>query len=455
MKTMILGVLILIGALALCPPSLAAQDERKESTPATLPAPTVDAVRRAYTEGRDKDVLIMAERALIEASTAGDPEGKAAELYFWKGSSLRRLGRYEESVIALEHSKALGYSGPELYLERGLANKSLGKTQEAKEDYQEAERRFPADPEQRDIYLKHWKWDGAEQPRFQLWLAPQVGWDSNVVGLDPNTPLEQGKTRFDSYYAGAYLDTRVYVVKNDRQMVWLEYQLLGREYPQDQTVSFLDNLMSITGRQPLLDNLDLEVRGSWEEAVLRDTGHFRTQRMIGPAFLLKPVQDLQARVWADWTDASYYESVPAPQNRDGSLSRAGVTLAIDLGYAWALGPYCSVNKSNSTGGDYDAHGWETGVQLSSPELSGFKVVALVSYSEETYANLNSLSGFTKKRLDRPLGANLTVTFKQIEKWLGYAPTLAVGYLRHESNIGDFNYTRWTPQFEVSLGVLSF
>jgi hypothetical protein len=137
------------------------------------------------------------------------------------------------------------------------------------------------------------------------------------------------------------------------------------------------------------------------------------------------------------------------------LSRAGLTLAIDLGYAWVLGPYGSVNKSNTKGGDYDAHGWETGLQVTSPEFSGFKVIALVSYGEETYANPNSLSGFTKRRLDRPLGANVTVTFKQIEKWLGYAPTLAFGYLRHESNIGDFNYTRWTPQLEVSLGVLSF
>jgi hypothetical protein len=58
-------------------------------------------------------------------------------------------------------------------------------------------------------------------------------------------------------------------------------------------------------------------------------------------------------------------------------------------------------------------------------------------------------------MDRPFGASVTITFKQVEKWLGYAPTVSVGYVHHASNISEFSYTRWTPQIEVSLGVLSF
>jgi tetratricopeptide (TPR) repeat protein len=446
----IAGLLVLIATTRPC---FAVQEEVRNIT--TIPAPSVEAVRKAYTEGRDKEVLVLAERALIEVSTAGDLGMKAAELYFWKGSALRRLGRLDEALIALEHAKTLGFAGPELYLERSLTNKSLGNAQDAQQDYQEAEKRFPEDPEKRELYLKHWKWDAAEQPRFQLWLAPQAGWDSNVIGLDKNAPLVKGAVNFDSYYLGAYFDAKYFLVQNQHQLLWLEYQLMGRDYPQEQTVSFLDNVMTIAGRQPLLDNLDFELRGAWEEAFVRDTGHFRTQRTIGPAFLFQPLPDLQVRVWGDWTSASYYEAVPGAQNRDGTTSRIGVTFAIDLGHAWMAGPYGSYNTSNTKGSDYDAHGWELGIQMASPEFAGFKVLALLSYGQEDYANPNSLTGFTTRRVDRPLGASLTITFKQIEKWLGYAPTVSIGYVRHASNIPDFDYNRWTPQLEVSLGVLSF
>jgi tetratricopeptide (TPR) repeat protein len=432
-----------------------AQNERKDAGSPGAQVSSIESVRTAYREGRDKDVLIMVERALIEVSAAGDLGMKAAELYFWKGSALRRLGRYDESLIALDHARTLGFNGPELYLERSLANKTLGNSQESQQDFQEAEKRFPDDPEKRDLYLKHWKWDAMEQPRFQLWLAPQAGWDSNVIGLDPNTPLVQNKVNFDSYYAGAYLDTKYFLVQNQHQLLWLEEQFMGRDYPQEQDVSFLDNVLSIAGRQPLLESLDVELRGSWEEAFLRDTGHFRTQRTIAPALLYQAFRDVQVRLWGDWTDASYYESVPDAQKRDGTLTRVGVTLAIDLGRAWVACPYGFYNKANTTGSDYDAHGWEFGLQMTSPEYAGFKVLALVNYGEEDYSNPNSLTGFVTKRIDRPFGATLTVTFKQVEKWLGYAPTVSVGYVRHTSNITDFNYSRWTPQIEVSLGVLSF
>src|SRR5436189_23326 len=74
--------------------------------PAPQAASPLDSVRRAYLEGRDKEVLILAERSLIDAPPTGDLEMKAAELYFWKGSALRRLGRHDEALIALEHAKS-------------------------------------------------------------------------------------------------------------------------------------------------------------------------------------------------------------------------------------------------------------------------------------------------------------------------------------------------------------
>lgn len=449
---LLIAIWILSGWLA---PWTFAQTESKDPGSPPTPGSALEAVRSAYREGRDKEVLILAERALIDAKMAGDFEMKAAELYFWKGSALRRLGRLDEALIALEHAKVLGFSGPELYLERSLTNRSLGNAAESQQDYQEAEKRFPENSEERELYLKHWKWDSAEQPRFQLWAAPQAGWDSNVIGLDPNTPLIENKVNFDSYYAGAYFDLRYFLVQNQHQLLWLEYQLLGREYPQESEVSFLDNVVSIAGRQPLFEKIDFELRGSWEEAFLRETGHFRAQGTIGPAFLYQVSPDVQIRIWGDWTDATYYESVPAPQNRNGTLARLGLTFAVDVGAGWMIGPYGFYDKSNTKGTDYDSAGWDLGIQTTSPEISGFKVILLLNYGEEDYSNPNSLTNFTLKRVDRPFGSTLTVTFKQIEKWLGYAPTISVGYVRHASNLSDFNYSRWTPQIEVSLGVLSF
>ena len=138
-----------------------------------------------------------------------------------------------------------------------------------------------------------------------------------------------------------------------------------------------------------------------------------------------------------------------------TIARVGLTLAIDLGAGWMAGPSLSYSQGNAQGDDYDFRGWAVALQVSTPELSGFKVVVLVSYGEDNYDNPNSLLGFTEERVDQPFAAKVTITFKQIEKWLGYAPTVSVGYVRHDSNITQFDYSRWTPEIEVSLGVLSF
>jgi tetratricopeptide (TPR) repeat protein len=457
MKTNVALATSIVLGLALARPAMAFQaDPKEEARPAIQQAPSVQEIRTAYTEGRDKDVLLLTERALLAATNRGDLDLKGGELYFWKGAALRRLGRSDEAVIALDQSKALGFSAPQVYMEHGLASRTLGDSQEADRDYQEAEKRLPEDPSLRDLFLKHWKWDGTDQPRFQLWLSPEVGWDSNVIGLRSDTPLLEGKPNFESYYYGAYLDARYYLVQNQRQLVWLEYQLLARDYPQETAVSFLDNVGSIAGRQPLTDWADFEIRGSLEEAFLRDTGHFRGQEAIAPALLLQATHDLQVKVWGDWTHATYYEKdVPEPQDRSGNITRGGVVLAIDLGMSWTLAPYGTLNKVAAKGSDYDAHGWETGVTVTSPEVAGFRVTMVAFYGEEDYTNLNSIVNFTEKRLDRPWGGTLTITLKHIEKWLGYAPSLSVGFVRHSSNIAEFSYSRWTPQLEVSLGILSF
>lgn len=425
------------------------------SGPETDQLQAVRAVRAAYKEGRDQEVLLLADRALLETTRAGDLAMKAPELHFWRGAALRRLGRHEEALVALDQARALGFQGPELHLERGLAHRSIGQIQEAEEDYQDAERLLPEDPETRERFLHRWKWDGKDQPRFQLVVTPQTGFDSNIVGLDEDTPLAQNDIDFDSAFAGVSLHAKYFPIMNDRQLLWVGYQNLVRHYTDEPDVSFTDNIATLGGRQPLFESFDIEVRAALEEAFLREDGHFRTQRTVGPAALWRPFPALRLRLWADWTDADYYDPVPAEQDRDGEILRGGLRLALDLGRGWSVAPFASVNRYDAEGSDYESRGWEAGVSLSPEEFAGLRVVASVATGSQDYENPNSLTGFTEERSDRPLSATLSVTLKMLEGVIGYAPTVSVAYVRHKSNIATFDYDRWSPQIEVGIAAVSF
>lgn len=415
----------------------------------------LEAVRSAYADRRDKDVLLLADRALLGVTKAGGVGLRIAELHFWRGAALRRLGRHEEALVALDQAKALGFREPELYLERSLTHSSLGHSQESDLERQEGERLLPDDLERRERLNYRWQQEAKDRTRLQLWFSPQFGYDSNIIGLDDDTPLQQGDVDFDSSFVGAYLDARYFLVRNENQILRLNYQALVREYPDESDVSYVDNVVALVGRQPLLEYLDLEVRASLEEAFLRDDGHFRSQRTVGPALLMQPFHEVQIRLWGDWTDADYYASVPQEQDRDGEMVRGGVSFAIDLGRSWTIAPYASYNKYDAEGADYDSSGWEVGVTITPEAVAGILISPSISYGEQDYDNLNSFANFTKKREDRPLRATLTITIRALEKVIGYAPTLSISYVRHRSNVDAFDYTRWSPVFEVGINVLSF
>jgi hypothetical protein len=91
----------------------------------------------------------------------------------------------------------------------------------------------------------------------------------------------------------------------------------------------------------------------------------------------------------------------------------------------------------------------------SPVYAGFKFAVTASYGEQDYDKLNSLSNFTVKRKDRPVNLVLAVTLKNLESLIGYAPMISVTYYRHQSNISDYNYTRWAPQIELGINALNF
>jgi tetratricopeptide (TPR) repeat protein len=423
--------------------------------PEASQGPAIEEIRKAYAQKRDEDVIVLSDRALHEITMKGDVDQRAGELHFWRGASLRRLGRDKEALVALQESEARGFNTPELHLELALVRRNQGDTVGAERDYQEAERILPSDLEKQERLIDRWNRDGKDEPRFRLTLSPQAGYDSNIVGLDPNTPLIQGNTHFNSSYVGAYLDARAYLIRNNHQTLELDYQNLAREYPSSSNLSFDDNVLAAIGRQPLNEWADLEVRASLEEAFMRDDGHFRAMETLGTGFLLYPLHDLQLHIFGDWSKGTYFDPSPAPEDRDGDIYRIGVEAAIDLGRNWTLGPYFVLNKYLAVGSDYVSHGWDVGFTIRPEEFLGFKVSATVDVSEQDYANLNSVDNFAKKRMDRPVQITLAVVFKQIERIIGYAPAISVTYVYHESNISVFKYHRWDPQIELGINVLSF
>jgi tetratricopeptide (TPR) repeat protein len=446
-------------AMAFC------QDEKKdEARPESEKAQTVSgqdkfttlvgSIRTAYRQGRDNDVLALVDEAFLESTKSGDHR-KDPELHFWRGASYRRLGKNEQALTSLELARVLGYQGAELYLESGLAHKSLGQTQDADRDYQEGQKYLPEDLTFKEHYNERWQREGKETTRFILSVTPSLGYDSNVVGLDPNTPLQQNIKHFDSAYEGLYLDVKWYLVRNEHQVLFLEYQGQGRQYPSSSEMSYLDNVVGLTGRQPLTDWADFELRGSVEEAFVKEVGHYRSERTAAPALILQPFHDLQVRIWGDYTNVTYSEASTPEEDRDGNIGRIGVTFPVDLHLDWSLAPYVSYDKYDAKGSDYKSHGWETGLTVLTPVYAGFKFAMTASYAEQDYDNLNSVTNFTEKRHDHPITLTIAVTLKQLESVIGYAPMISFTYYRHQSNISSFSYTRWAPQIEMGINALTF
>ena len=270
-----------------------------------------------------------------------------------------------------------------------------------------------------------------------------------LQGLDPIGTLYEYAAYAVSFQVGKFL------IRNDHQILELDFQNMTREYPESSRLSFNDSLLTAIGRQPVSEGIDFEVRGSLEEAFLRDTGHFRSQQVLGAGFLLGPWGDLQTRVFGDWTTGTYYESTLPEQDRDGEIYRVGIEFTYDLGRGWSVSPYGTYNKYDAKGADYVSDGYEVGITVRPEEFLGFRILGTIIYSEQQYANPNSLTGFTEKRHDHPFQFTLTVVFKQVERWIGYAPNVSVTYQRHQSNVEAYNYQRWSPLFEMGFDVLSF
>ena len=419
-------------------------------------ASSLETVRSAYLAGRDLDTVLAADEALAIATRSEAAGSVVAELHFWRGAALRRLGRLPEARVALDAARTLGLGIPELHLELALTKRALKQDEDAEREFREAERRLPENDERHFRFAERWKEVSKAEPNFQLTIAPQVGYDSNIVGLDEDAPLQGGDVEEASFFAGLLLSAKYFLHRSDRQILALDYRNVMRAYSEESDFNYTDNLLTATGRQPLLEGADLEIRGSLGEAFTEGDGHLRTSRTVAPAVLMTLSSKVQARLWGDWTSVDYYTpDLPPEQDRDGVVWRGGLVVGWDLGSGWSLAAHMSFATYDTDGSDYDHDEWTLGIVVTTPEIAGVILNPSVSYTGANYDNPDSTVGFTDTREDEILRVSITIALRGLEREIGYAPSITFVFTDQSSTIDAYDYARFEPRVEVGVLAYSF
>ncbi len=409
----------------------------------------VPAIRTAFAEERDADVVVLSDRALLEAT------GRTlADVHFLRGAALRRMRRPEEALVALEAARRVGYAGPELHLERALALSAAGRQQEAEQEMDEVRKLLQESPDALDLFEQRWRRRQDSAKRFELRVRPQIGYDTNIVGVNDDALLAED-VDLESVYYGVVLGAKYKILEEGAHFASVEYQNSARVYSSEPDLSYTDNLVGVNGRVGLQDWLSFHARVALSEAFLSDEGHFRTLRTAAPAFLVRIATGLEARLWAEWGDVDYYFNGPAEQDRDGSYQQIGLTGIYDIGGGWSVSPTVSYMDYDADGADYDRVELQAGILLALPETLGVRPTIAFSHVWADFDEPNSLTGFADERRDRRIAVTLTLAIRSLEPALGFAPTISIRFEDWGSNIDAYEFRRWQPQIDFSFLAYSF
>lgn len=406
-------------------------------------------IREAFREGRHADVVALADKALAAKTLRKETR---AEILFWKGTSLARLGRYEEAVAAVDAARELGFNPAELHLERALALHQSGRKEEAKKSFEEAEKLAKDDPERLADIRRRWR-EGTH--RVEIRLTGFAGYDSNLFQINDEAPLVDDVNRESPYY-GALLSVRAILVDERPIRAYVDFQSHLRAYTREPDFSFSDNLLTLAARMrhPEVEWLSAQAGAYVGESFLFQDGHFRTQRGALATLLFHPVHTWELRLSGEVRGVNYYDLVPDPQDRDGTMWRVG--LAGDLRIEeWKLSPYASWTDWDTDGSDYDLRAWEVGVSVTTPEFFGLRATAGVGYVRADFDHPHSLTLFTRKREDDRYTVRLTLSFPKLERLHGISPSLSVLFESWDSNIPAWDFERWDVSPSVEVLVLSF
>lgn len=197
----------------------------------------------------------------------------------------------------------------------------------------------------------------------------------------------------------------------------------------------------------------MELRISLGEVFLSDDGHFRTTRSVQPLLAWRPAAGWELRLRGDWTLADFYDAeAPAEQDRDGL--RQGVSLEVlrELDGGWAAGVLVAFRRLDTEGSDWEGSEREVGLRLAAPEMSGLRPSLVLGIVAAPFANLHSLTGFTDERNDRRLYATLAIAVPALERSACFVPTILLRFERWDSNIAEFDFTRWEPRIEFGFSI---
>ncbi len=403
----------------------------------------VTPLRDAYAQGRNADVVLLADRAIVKGAGGG-------EVHFWRAAALRRLDRLDEALVALDASSQAGFDAPEVHLERALALSALGRSKEAERSMEEVRRMLQDDARRRE-FESRWSGRPAAAKRFDFSVRPQFGYDSNLVTIQDDASLVEASDRKSLFY-GAQLSGKAHLLESRAHALDVEYRGNFRAYTSESDLSSTDDVLSLVGRTPLSATVDMEVRLAYGEVWLAGEGHFRTERSVLPAMLYRPAEDWELRLRIEWSDADFYENVPAEQDRDGTRQGARVEATWNVGGGWSLTPVLAFRVLGTEGSDYDGKEREVGLRVGAPEMFGIQPLLVLGYVDAPFDHPHSLTGFTEPRKDGRTVLGLTVTFPALEKLAGFVPSATVRYEHWQSNIAEFDFTRWEPVVEFAVNL---
>ena len=405
---------------------------------------TLEEIRLEFRHGN--------HRRVIELANASISVSENAELYFWRGASYRRLTQYPEALDSFDRAKDLGLSNPELSLERALTLDAMGNQEEADKQFQEAEGLGQEDEGLLQRIRETWHArHSKEEKRFQLWFLPTIGVDTNIVGVDEETPLSEGDVERESFYYGLGAQARFNLWENQGARVFSDLQATFREYEEESDYSYTNTRISLTGLVPLVDRITGQLQLTYDEAFIDFEGHFRTQRGIRPSIVMKATERMTITLFGGWSNADYYNSPPSVQDRDGDTYDGGISLGFDLGKGWKASTSLGYVLLSGEGSDYDHREWNLGGSLSPPTVFGFDFTGQIGYLSAEYENGNSLLDGRTARDEWRLVFALSVRLAFIGKKLGYTPGFTMSYQRSDSNVAAFDFNE--SDFAITAPIL--